>query len=65
MLKDYGEKTEVMTKSLKKKKEAQEFLTQLLGICLWIMLLYTIKVWLSFEAATLVGIASIAAKVRA
>lgn len=52
-------------KSQKKKKEIQEFLMQLLGVCLWIMLLYTIKVWVSFEAATLVGIASIAAKVKA
>lgn len=52
-------------KSQKKKNEIQEFLMQLLGVCLWIMLLYTIKVWVSFEAATLVGIASIAAKVKA
>lgn len=65
MFKDYGEKTEEMIKSLKKKKETQELLTQLLGVCLWIMLLYTIKVGVSFEAATLVGIASIAAKIRA
>lgn len=46
-------------------KEIQEFLTQLLSVCLWIMLLYAIKVWVSFEAAIFVGIASIAAKVRA
>lgn len=58
-------KTEEMIKSFKKKKEAQELLTQLLGVCLWVMLLHTIKVGISFEAATLVGIASIAAKVRA
>lgn len=52
-------------KSQKKKKEIQEFLTQLLGVYLWIILLYTIKVWVSFEAATFVGIASVAAKVKA
>lgn len=65
MLKDYGEKQEVIIKIQKNEKEIQDFLTQLLSVCLWIMLLYTIKVWVSFEAATLVGIASIAAKVKA
>lgn len=54
-----------MIKSRKMKKETQDFLTQLLSVCLWVMLLYTIKVWVSFEAATLVGIASVAAKVKA
>lgn len=47
------------------KKAIQDFLTQLLSVCLWVMLLYAIKVWTSFETATLVGIASIAAKIRA
>lgn len=51
------------------KKVIQDFLTQLLSVCLsvclWVMLLYAIKVWTSFETATLVGIASIAAKIRA
>lgn len=65
MYTDCGEKIEVTIKNSKKKNEIQELLTQLLGVCLWIMLLYTIKVWVSFEAATLVGIASIAAKIRA
>lgn len=52
-------------KSQKIKKVIQELLTKLLGVCLWIMLLYAIKAWVSFEAAALLGIASIAAKIRA
>ena len=52
-------------KSQKNKKVIQELLTYLLSVYLWVMLLYVIKVWVSFEAAALLGIASIAAKVRA
>lgn len=52
-------------KSQKTKQVIQELLTYLLSVCLWVMLLYAIKVLVSFEAAALLGIASIAAKVRA
>ena len=52
-------------KSQKNKKVIQELLTHFLSVCLWVMLLYVIKVWVSFEAAALLGIASIAARVRA